>query len=253
MTKHKKIRIIQISDCHLSADAQQQWFERNPARSLEEIITLVNYNEPSDSIVIATGDLSHDGSEKSYLTLSQQFSDFNKDVYTLAGNHDNPKHINNHLNKNKLKSVSHFVQGNWLVLMLDTHVPKQEHGLLSTQQLEQANVLLGAHTEKYVLIAMHHPPIHINSAWIDKINLHNGDDFKMLTSHYKNIKAVTFGHVHQHYDTTIDNIQFFACPSTCHQFLPNSEHFAVDNINPGYRWFDLQPNGDMSSGITRLK
>ncbi len=252
MTNNKDIRIIQISDCHLSSDVQKKWFNRHPELYLKKVIQDINNNEPADSIVLATGDLSHDGSDSSYLKLSRYFSSFDKKTYTLAGNHDDLNKIKNHLNHEQMKSTSYFIHGNWLVLLLDTQVVEQEYGNLSKQQLSLAEELLKTHQNKYVLIAMHHPPIHINCAWIDKINLQNSDEFITLVSRHKNIKAVTFGHVHQAYETIIDNIQYLACPSTCHQFSPNSEKFSVDDINAGYRWFDLLNNGRIKTGITRI-
>lgn len=246
------MRIIQISDCHLSSDDQKQWFNRHPDLYLKKIIQHINNNEPADSIVLATGDLSHDGSDSSYLKLSQYFSNLDKNTYTIAGNHDDLNKIKTHLNHDKIKSTSHLIQGNWLILLLDTHVVEQEYGNLSKQQLLLVEELLKTHQNKHVLIAMHHPPIHINCAWIDKINLQNSDEFMALISRHKNIKAVTFGHVHQAYETIINNILYLACPSTCHQYSPNSDDFSVDEVNAGYRWFELSSDGHFNTGITRI-
>ena len=40
--------------------------------------------------------------------------------------------------------------------------------------------------------------------------------------------------------------------NSCIQFLPNSDDFAVDTANPGYRWLELHANGRIESGIERI-
>jgi len=249
---NKDIRIIQISDCHFSSDGHQQWFGRNPEKHLDLVIDSINKNEPEDSIVLATGDLSHDGSEKSYKKLFQNFSNFNKAVYTLAGNHDDSTYMDKYLNQQQISTVPYFSQGNWLVLMLNTQVQGQEHGLISKQQMQHIKETLDNHKDKYTLIAMHHPSLKINCAWIDKINLLNADTFIDFIANYTNIKAVTYGHVHQDYTTVINDVDHFTCPSTCHQYLPHSNDFATDSIEAGYRWFDLKYDGKINSGVVRV-
>ena len=48
------------------------------------------------------------------------------------------------------------------------------------------------------------------------------------------------------------NIRLMSTPSTCIQFLPGSEDFAVDSRAPGYRWLTLHENGRIESGVQRL-
>ena len=48
-------------------------------------------------------------------------------------------------------------------------------------------------------------------------------------------------------------IKMMASPSTCIQFLPMSDEFAVDPIPPGYRWLELHPDGRIVTGIRRIE
>jgi len=252
MNKFNDIRILQISDCHISSNLKQQWCDRYPQQTLSKIVNYINDHEPNKDAVIATGDLSHDSSKESYTVLSKYFSSIKKPVYALAGNHDDPEIMKLLLNKEKISTSSHFVYGNWLIIMLNTHAPKAEHGNLCEQQLALIETLLQQHQEKYILIAMHHPPITIDCAWIDKINLLNSQEFITRIARYKNIKAIVFGHVHQDTETTLNGIQYLSCPSTCHQYKPNSNEFAFDDIAPGYRWIDLQQDGNIKTGVIRI-
>ncbi len=38
-------------------------------------------------------------------------------------------------------------------------------------------------------------------------------------------------------------------PSTCAQFLPNSDDFALDSRPPGYRWLELSSDGSISTRV----
>ena len=48
------------------------------------------------------------------------------------------------------------------------------------------------------------------------------------------------------------NVRLLASPSTCVQFTPGSEDFAVDTLAPGYRWLRLLPDGTLETGVARV-
>jgi Icc protein len=64
----------------------------------------------------------------------------------------------------------------------------------------------------------------------------------MLSHKSKKFKIFS-GHVHQEFNYTNNNIEFFTTPSTCYQFRPNSENFALDsNLSYGYRVISFHDN-----------
>jgi Icc protein len=65
----------------------------------------------------------------------------------------------------------------------------------------------------------------------------------------RRVRALTFGHVHQEYDDDYEGIRILATPSTCRQFAPGSDEFAVDDRPPAYRRFELGPNGDLKTEV----
>jgi Icc protein len=54
---------------------------------------------------------------------------------------------------------------------------------------------------------------------------------------------LVFGHVHQPYDAEHDGIRVVGTPSTCSQFKPGSDDFALDNRPPAYRRITLHADG----------
>jgi Icc protein len=55
--------------------------------------------------------------------------------------------------------------------------------------------------------------------------------------------------VHQTYDADHGGIRVIATPSTCRQFLPGSETFAVDDRPPAYRRISLFASGDVDAEL----
>jgi len=44
-------------------------------------------------------------------------------------------------------------------------------------------------------------------------------------------------------------VRLLATPSTCAQFLPHADEFAVDPRPPGYRTFELRPDGSLLTEV----
>lgn len=42
-----------------------------------------------------------------------------------------------------------------------------------------------------------------------------------------------------------------AAPSTCVQFKPRQAEFTLDDLPPGFRWFELYPDGHIVSAVGR--
>ena len=81
------------------------------------------------------------------------------------------------------------------------------------------------------------------SAWLDSVGMANGDEFLERLRTLRRIRAVAFGHVHQPYDDDYEGMRILATPSTCRQFAPGSDEFAVDDNPPAYRRISLYTDG----------
>ena len=81
----------------------------------------------------------------------------------------------------------------------------------------------------------------------------NASAFFDTMDRYANVRAVVWGHVHQTFEQKRNDVQLLSSPSTCVQFLPGSEEFAVDMAaSPGYRWLELSADGGFKTGVERL-
>ena len=102
------------------------------------------------------------------------------------------------------------------------------------------------------LICMHHPPVPMGSAWLDNPGLRNAEPFLQLVRRHSQVRAVLWGHVHQASDRYVDRVRFMSTPSTCAQFLPDSDEFRVDARPPGMRWLTLNPDGGLTTEVVRV-
>ncbi len=48
-------------------------------------------------------------------------------------------------------------------------------------------------------------------------------------------------------------VRVLATPSTCIQFQPDSNDFALDKLNPGWRYLELMGDGRVLTSISRLQ
>jgi Icc protein len=89
----------------------------------------------------------------------------------------------------------------------------------------------------------------MGSKWLDSVGLANGDEVLERLRTLRCVRALTFGHVHQAYDDVYEGIRILATPSTCAQFKPGSDKFAVDDNPPAYRRIELHPDGEVTTEL----
>ena len=137
--------------------------------------------------------------------------------------------------------------------MLDSVVPGAAHGELSVRELARLDAALASAADRHVLICLHHHPVQMASRWLDTVKLQNSTDFFCVVDRFKNVRVISWGHVHQQFDVRRKGVRLLAVPSTCAQFTPYSEHFAVDvQSHPGYRRFALNADGSMETEVVRV-
>jgi len=103
------------------------------------------------------------------------------------------------------------------------------------------------------LVSVHHHVLPVGSAWLDEHILKNNKQFIDLINKFDNVKAVLSGHVHQAFDVEKQGTRYITSPSTCVQFKPNSDDFAVDDKAPGYRYLVLHKSGTITTKVERIE
>ncbi len=248
----KAIRIVQISDMHLLADDEAVLLGVKTTASFQAVIDAVSMDPVKPDVLILSGDLSQDESATSYRKLANQISTLHIPTYCIPGNHDNVEVMADVFPQQMVSVDKQMLLPGWQLILLESQRRGAVEGYLEPIQLAYLEQCLEAHPERHAIIVLHHHPVPIGSAWIDKIGLTNADVFWDVLAHYPKVKAVLFGHIHQHHESKKNAILCLAVPSTCIQFQPLSDKFGLQNIPQGYRWLNLYEDGRLETGITRL-
>lgn len=177
------IRLIQLSDLHLTgrvgADPSYQKFL--------QVLDLACQYEPD--FFVLTGDLVNDGVQAGYAWLFGVLNQTGVPYACIAGNHDVTHEHNAHLpfeqrtfspikKHPQLLDCQRILLGHWQILLLDSSIAGDIAGRLSYEQLVWLSHQMT--TDRPTIIALHHHPVAVGSAWIDKYKLQNHQMFLAL-------------------------------------------------------------------------
>ncbi|PKL98168.1 MAG: 3',5'-cyclic-AMP phosphodiesterase [Gammaproteobacteria bacterium HGW-Gammaproteobacteria-9] len=241
------VLLVQLTDSHLFAEADGKLLGMNTCDSLERVIELAIDEQPRIDLVLATGDLSQDGSVASYQRFRRLAERIEAPARWCPGNHDELAAMREASRGSALMEPVLEI-GGWRVVMLDTLVAGSVYGMLRSDQLDLLDQALSEASAHHHLICLHHHPVSIGSRWMDTIGLRNPD----ALDRHSNVRALLWGHIHQEFDHWRNDLRLLASPSTGVQFTPQSEDFQVDSAAPGYRWLRLYADGRLDTEVSRV-
>ncbi len=245
------LHVVQITDTHLYARPGGRLLGLDTDESLRQVVRKVAAG-PRPDLVVATGDLAHDGSAAAYARLRQHLGRLDAPVYCLPGNHDDADRLARACDQPPFHCTSGLRVAGWQLLFLDSTVPGSEGGHLRESALAALERSLSAHPDTPTLIWLHHQPLPVGSPWLDTMAVDNGEQLFTVIDRHPQVRALIWGHVHQVFEQRHSDVRLLATPSTCIQFEPGSEDFSIDLQPPGYRWLRLRPGGSFETGVERL-
>nr|WP_262925837.1 3',5'-cyclic-AMP phosphodiesterase [Pseudomonas chlororaphis] len=251
LTADDSVLLVQLSDSHLFAETDGALLGMNTADSLQRVIDLVLAQQPRIDLMLATGDLSQDGTLESYQRFRQLTRQIPAPGRWLPGNHDEPQVMQLATRDSDLLQPIIDI-GHWRITLLDSAVPGSVPGYLQDDQLQLLARSLGEAPERHHLICLHHHPVSIDCAWMEPIGLRNAEALFAVLDRFPQVRALLWGHVHQEIDRLRGDVRLLASPSTCIQFEPGSDDFKVEEQVPGYRWLRLLPDGRLETGVERV-
>ena len=247
----RPLSIVQISDCHLMANpADRPWDQDNDA-NLQAVLELARQRERWIDAIIATGDLVHDGSIAGYDRLRDHLRQMNCPVLYLPGNHDCPTTMEQMLTGAGFLGPGYHRLGDWQFVLLNSHVPGGDHGRLQPRDLKHLDERLRKISAP-TLVAVHHPPVSVDTPWLDKINLRNGQDLIERIQGHDHVRCLMFGHIHHAFERRLGGLRLLGAPATTRQFLPGAQTFTLDRRHPGYRRLTLGSRGGVKTAVQRL-
>ncbi len=248
------VRVVQLTDTHLCHAPGGTLLGMDTDHAVKAVIELIATEQPSVDVLLATGDLSDNGSVAAYHRLQDYYAGLAAHDFWLPGNHDLYEAM-----VSAARSAHQLCRdirvGPWQIVMLDTQVPGEVGGHLGPAELARLQRILdaGQAAGLFSLVCMHHQPVAIGCAWLDEQKVSDAEAFFAIIDRYPAVQAVLWGHVHQQVDKQRKGVRLLASPSTCVQFAPASDDFRADDQSPGYRWLELNANGSITTGVSRVQ
>ncbi|MFO1419139.1 MAG: metallophosphoesterase [Methylotetracoccus sp.] len=244
------LRLLQLTDCHIAPESGTMLQQRDNERLLHELIQSIRRSNRSYDAALITGDLADRPSAEAYRRLREELLNLGLPCFCIPGNHDDPDAMRAHLAGGLLAMPTEVWTDSWQIVFLDSQVGGKSAGFLDEQQFARLDSAAEAAPDSSILIVVHHHPIPCGSPWMDAMMIGNADRLMAFLAEIgPRVKAVVFGHIHQELDAVINGVRFLGAPSTCRQFVPRSESFAVANLPPGYRWIELDASGTLTTGV----
>ena len=255
----KSLTLLQITDCHLHASDERTLLGIRTNDSFAAVVAQIQ-NDFGDKLVqqvdalLLTGDLTQEAKPETLQHLISGLQPLQVPYYCLPGNHDLSELMQQCLPVESLQTkIDLNVQ--WVLHQLDTHQDHKVEGFFSLDAIAQLEETIGQQPDKHHLLACHHHPVSINSAWLDQQVIDNGQALVDLIERMPQIKLLVQGHIHQDLDKVLnDGTRWLASPSTCFQFTPDSDDFALDfDMPPGYRLIQLHDDGRIETSVYRVQ
>ena len=199
------MRIIQISDSHISRDCPTRTAE------LESCIRHINAADPQPDIVVHTGDIAHNGLAEEYIIARQLLDNLSAPYIVLAGNRDNRNELLKiFADVCRLRLGDQFVQYavehfDTRLICIDTVSDNSHKGRLCQARLAHIADMLAADSSRPAVLLLHHPPLEVKVA-PDGFQFENWaevDALQALIREHRQIRGLFCGHVHRQAEATV--------------------------------------------------
>lgn len=243
------LRFIHITDTHILDGAGDTFHQINTKQSLQTVLEHCATRYPDADFWLFTGDISQTGARESYALFESAIRDYDVPVYCVPGNHDTPQLLQQVVPECPVDSIRVIELGKFSLVLISTWIADGHHGKISQRCLTQLREHLQNCKDQHNVLVLHHPPVPVNSRWLDEIGLQNKTDFLQILDNHPADLLVMFGHVHQSVDQQLNRLRFLSTPSTCHQFKPNVPVHLTDSLPPAYRFVELNTSGCIDTKI----
>jgi Icc protein len=169
-----------------------------------------------------TGDLIQDDSAEAYERFRDLLLPLDLRIHCIPGNHDIRDLMSAVCCRPPFSYCAYEELRGWLIVGIDSCIRGHAGGEVSNDELDRLSETVSRSSAKHVMVCLHHPPVPVGSKWLD---------------------------IHQEYDTEHDGVRIIGTPSTCRQFAPGSEKFAVDDNPPAYRRITLSADGSVDTEV----
>ena len=234
------LQFVHITDTHLLNQSEDSFNGLNTKNTLELVLSHIQSSYADIDFLLLTGDVSQTGDKKSYQVLKTVIHQYEFPIYCVPGNHDTPDFLQQISPNSPNNSVNIIQFHKFSLILLDSCIENKHHGIISQNCLHYLDDYLQDNPQLFNIFAIHHPPVSINSKWLDELGLLNKSEFLSVIEKHSKESLALFGHVHQEFDQQIGNLRLLSTPSTCYQFKAHSATMqCLSTPPPAYRYIKL--------------
>jgi 3',5'-cyclic AMP phosphodiesterase CpdA len=231
------VLVAQITDCHIVERGELLADRFDTAAMLRAAVAHVVTMNPRPDVLLATGDLVHDGRSAQYEQLGEILADLTMPVYPIPGNHDDRGGLRalfpDMVPAGSAEDCIDYVVDEHPIRLvgLDTTIPGEGGGRLEREQLVWLDDQLAREPDRPTLIFQHHPPFVTGIDCMDRVGLENGPQETEVVARHPQVELLTSGHIHRAVHTRFGGTVASCWPSTGVQValaLDGTPHRYVD-------------------------
>jgi 3',5'-cyclic AMP phosphodiesterase CpdA len=198
------MRIIQISDSHISLDTPQR------LNDLQRCVAAVNEQAPD--LVIHTGDVAHDAKPEEYQQARDALDQLQAPWFVMPGNRDVRSQLIDSFS-DRLQTRDGYIQytlDNYPVrlLLIDTVSTDSNKGALCEKRMQHIEQVFDDTGSKPLLVFMHHTPFEVTEI-PDPFQFEDWSLVERLLNVFNQstaLQAVYCGHVHRNVVATVNGL-----------------------------------------------
>ena len=239
--------IAQVTDCHIRD--RDTAFGRlvDTTETLGRVVDHLLGLDPAPDVVLATGDLTDDGTPAQYATLRNVVAPIADRLVPQPGNHDEGPAFRlafADLLPDGMPEAhcSYVVDDHPIRLVgLDTTLPGRHDGRFDAEREAWLDEALAAEPDRPTAVFTHFPPFETGLRFMDLAGLLDADRLRATVERHPQVRLLACGHLHRPIQTAIGAALATTCPSTGNQLgldLDSDRAGAVDEP-PAYqlhRW-----------------
>ena len=215
--------IAQISDCHIRDQGGSFARLVDTTETLRRVVDHLVGLDPAPDVILATGDLTDDGTASQYATLLDVLTPIADRLLPIPGNHDECP-----LFRGAFADVlpgnladdhcSYVVEDHPVRLVgLDNSIPGRHDGRFDPVRERWLDDVLAADPDRPTLVFTHFPPFETGLRFMDDAGLLDSDRLRAVIERNPQVRLLVTGHLHRPIHTTIGSTLVSTCPSTGNQ------------------------------------
>jgi 3',5'-cyclic AMP phosphodiesterase CpdA len=236
------LRILHLSDTHLYGDGTLHYGVVDTRAALARTLERAGEVETVD-VVVASGDLSDDGTPESYRLLQGMLEPWAAErgavvVYAM-GNHDLRDGFEEVLGE---RTRTHDIKG-FRIATVDSTVPGAGYGYLDEAQLDAMRVALESPSRNGTIVVLHHPPVPAQTTLLQSLELQNPAALLDVCA-TGDVRLILAGHYHHSLSAEAEGIPVVVAPAVANTAdplaAPGTERAS---IGAGFAYIELVGDG----------